>query len=187
MNRYLALLLPALLASPVQAADTYTIDPTHTWPVFEVSHMGYSTQRGRFNKTSGKIMLDVAAKKGSVDITIDTASIDMGFEKWNEYMRDINFFHVAQFPTMRFVSEKLVFEGDKPVAAEGELTLLGTPVPVTLTIAGFKCGTHPMLRKEMCGANISTTIKRSDFSMSRFISSIGDEVRIFSPVEAFRD
>lgn len=187
MNRYLALLLPALLAFPAQAADTYTIDPTHTWPVFEVNHMGFSTQRGRFNKTSGKITLDLTAKKGSVDINIDTASIDMGFEEWNKPMRDINFFNVTQFPTMRFFSDKLVFDGDKPVAAVGELTLLGTPVPVTLTIEGFKCGTHPMLRKAMCGANVSTVIRRSDFGMSRFISSIGDEVRISSPVEAFKD
>lgn len=187
MNRYLLALLTLLLATPARAADTYTIDSDHTWPVFEVSHMGFSTQRGRFNKTRGKITLDLAAKTGNVDVTIDTASIDMGFEKWNEHMRDINFFNVAQFPAMRFVSDKLVFEGDKPVAAEGELTLLGTPVAVRLVITDFRCGTHPMLRKSMCGANISTTIRRSDFSMSRFIPTIGDEVRIFSPVEAFKD
>ncbi|MBU0620696.1 MAG: YceI family protein [Gammaproteobacteria bacterium] len=187
MDYRVAVIFAAVLAFPARAADSYTIDPTHTWPVFEVSHMGFSTQRGRFNKTSGKIMLDVAAKKGSVDITIDAASIDMGFVEWNKHMRDINFFNTAQFPTMRFVSEQLVFEGDKPVVAKGELTLLGTPVSVTLSIDGFKCGTHPMLRKEMCGANISATIKRSDFGMSRFIPTIGDEVRIFSPVEAFRD
>ena len=187
MDYRVAVIFAAVLSFPARAADSYTIDPTHTWPVFEVSHMGFSTQRGRFNKTSGKIMLDVAAKKGSVDISIDAGSIDMGFEEWNKHMRDINFFNVAQFPTMHFVSEQLVFEGDIPVAAKGELTLLGTPVGVTLSIDGFKCGTHPMLRKEMCGANISATIQRSDFGMSRFIPTIGDEVRIFSPVEAFRD
>jgi polyisoprenoid-binding protein YceI len=187
MTRLLPLLFVTLMAVPARAADTYTIDPDHTWPVFEVNHMGFSTQRGRFDKTSGRITLDLAAKQGSVDITIDTASIDMGFEKWNEHMRDLNFFNVAKFPTMRFVSEKLVFDGDKPVAAEGELTLLGTPVPVTLAIDGFRCGTHPMLRKDMCGANVSATIKRSDFGMSRFIPAVGDEVKIHSPVEAFKD
>lgn len=187
MNRYLPALLALLLATGANAADTYTIDSDHTWPVFEVSHMGFSTQRGRFNKTRGKILLDLAARTGSVDVTIDPASIDMGFEKWNEHMRDINFFNVAQFPTMRFVSDKLVFDGDRPVAAEGELTLLGTPVPLRLRIDDFKCGTHPMLRKAMCGANVSATIKRSDFGMSRFIPTIGDEVRIHSPVEAFKD
>lgn len=187
MNRLLSLLIPVMLATPAQAVDSYTIDPTHTWPVFEVSHMGFSTQRGRFNKTSGRITLDMAAKKGSVDITIDTSSIDMGFEEWNKHMRDINFFNVAQYPSMRFVSEKLVFDGDQPVAAKGELTLLGTPVAVTLIIDNFRCGTHPMLRKEMCGANISTTIRRSDFGMSRFIPTVGDEVKIISPVEALKD
>lgn len=187
MRNALAVLFFTLLAAPLYAADSYTIDPTHTWPMFGVNHLGFSTQRGRFDKTSGKVTLDIAAKKGSIELIVETASIDMGFDKWNEHMKGQDFFRVASFPTMRFVSDKLVFANDKPVAAEGELTLLGETRPVTLTISDFNCGTHPMTRKAMCGANISTTIKRSDFGMTKFIGAVSDEVNIYSPVEAFKD
>jgi polyisoprenoid-binding protein YceI len=102
-------------------------------------------------------------------------------------MKGQDFFRVVAFPTMRFTSDKITFDGDKPVAAEGELTLLGTTRPVTLTIGSFNCGTHPMTRKPMCGAEVSTAIKRSDFGMTKFIGAVSDEVKIYSPVEAFKD
>lgn len=187
MNKFILFFCTALFTLPATAADSYTIDPTHTWPMFEVSHLGFSTQRGRFGKTTGKVVLDRAAKSGHIEISIDTTSIDMGFEAWNEKLRGPDFFSVVYFPTMTFVSDKLSFEGDVPVAATGELTLLGETRPVTLTIQRFSCGTHPYLRRAMCGAEISATILRSDFGMKRFLGSIGDEVRIFSPVEAFKD
>lgn len=187
MNKLILLFAAALLALPAAAADSYTIDPTHTWPVFEVSHLGFSTQRGRFDKTSGRITLDPAAGKGSIEVVIDTASINMGFAQWNDKMKGPDFFSVVYFPTMTFTATDITFDGDKPVAAQGTLTLLGETRPLTLTISDFKCGTHPLLRKAMCGANISATIKRSDFGMKRFLSTIGDEVRIVSPVEAYKD
>ncbi|HLP97842.1 MAG TPA: YceI family protein [Sideroxyarcus sp.] len=185
--RLLCCSLSILLATSAHAADSYTIDPAHTWPMFEVNHLGFSTQRGRFDKSSGKVTLDIAAKQGSVELVIETASLDMGFDKWNKHMQGGDFFNAVIFPTMRFASDKLIFDGDKPVAAEGMLTLLGISKPVTLTISDFRCGTHPMLRKEMCGANVSTTIKRSDFGMKKFIPAVGDEVKIYSPVEAYKD
>lgn len=187
MKRSLALAVAALLSVPAQAADTYKVDPNHTWPTFEINHLGYSTQRGRFNKSSGQITLDLAAKKGSVDITIETASIDMGFEKWDEHMKGEDFFNIALFPAMRFVSDKLVFDGDKVVAAEGSFTLLGITKPLTLTVSNFRCAPHPMLKKQACGADISATLKRSEFGMAKYVPMVGDEVKIQSPVEAIKD
>ncbi|MDH4233949.1 MAG: YceI family protein [Gallionella sp.] len=182
-----AIALAGVIAMPAYAAESYTIDPNHTWPMFEVNHLGFSTQRGRFNKSSGKITLDVAAKKGSVDLTIETASIDMGFDKWDEHMKSLDFFNVASFPVMRFTSDKLVFDGDKVVAAEGDFTLLGTTRPITLAVNNFRCAPHPMNRKPTCGADISVTIKRMEFGMAKFIPLVSDEVKIYSPVEATRD
>lgn len=176
-----------LLAAPAFAADSYTIDPTHTWPIFEVNHLGFSNQRGRFDKSSGKVVLDVAARKGSIELVVETGSINMGFDKWNEHMKGGDFFNAVIFPTMRFTSDKLVFDGNKLVSAEGYLTLLGISKPVTLTVSDFNCGSNPMTHKAMCGANISTTIKRSDFGMIRFIPAVSDEVKIYSPVEAYKD
>ena len=187
MNRLLAILLTGLLAAPAFAVDNYTVDSRHTWPVFEVNHLGFSTQRGRFNKSSGKVTLDTAAKKGSVELVIETASIDMGFEKWDEHMKSDEFFNVAQFPTMRFASDKLVFDGDKVVGAEGSFTLLGVTKPLTLTVSNFRCAPHPMVKKPACGADITAILKRSEFGMTKFVPAVSDEVKIIVPVEAILD
>lgn len=190
MKKFLAsIALAAAAAVPVAsalAADTYTIDPNHTFPIFEVSHLGFSVQHGRFNKTSGTVTLDTAAKKGSVDLTIDVASLDMGFPLWDQHMADEGFFNTAKFPTMSFKSNKLIFDGDKVVGAEGEFTLLGVTKPLKLTVSNFKCGANPMTKKDMCGAEISATLKRSDFGMSKYVPMVGDEIKITSPVEAYK-
>lgn len=187
MSKLLAALLAAFVAAPAWAADSYTIDSRHTWPVFEVNHLGFSTQRGRFNKSSGKVTLDTAAKKGSVELVIETASIDMGFDKWNEHMKSEDFFNVAKFPEIRFVSDKLVFDGDKVVAAEGSFTMLGVTKPLTLTVSNFRCAPHPMVKKPACGADVTATLKRSEFGMTKYLPGVSDEVRISSPVEAIKD
>lgn len=179
--------LTGLVAAPAFAADSYTVDSRHTYPMFEVNHMGFSTQRGRFNQSSGKITLDTAAKKGSVELTIETASLDMGLDKWDEHLKSEDFFNVAQFPTMRFTSDKLVFDGDKVVAAEGRFTLLGITQPLTLTVSNFRCAPNPMNKKQTCGADITTTFKRSEFGMSKYVPGVSDEVKISTPVEAIKD
>ena len=187
MKTTLTLLLSSVLATSAVAAETYTIDPRHTLPVFEISHLGFSTQRGRFNKATGKVVLDRAARTGSVQVDIDTASLDMGLEDWDKHMKSDEFFNVEKYPAMTYVADRLVFEGDRPVAAEGWLTLLGVTRPVRLAIANFNCGIHPLNRKALCGADISTSIRRSEFGMTKFVPAVGDEVRILIPVEAFRD
>lgn len=187
MSKSLPILLGALLSIPAYSMDNYTIDPTHTWPMFEVNHLGYSTQRGRFNKSSGKITLDIAAKQGSVDITIDAASLDMGFAKWDEHMKGEEFFNVVQYPTIHFISDKLIFDGDKVVGAEGKFTLLGTTRPLTLQVDNFHCAPFPLTRKMHCGANISATISRTQFGMAKFVPMVSDEVKLFSPIEADKD
>ena len=184
MNKSLLILLGAMFAIPVYAMDNYTIDPTHTWPMFEVNHLGYSTQRGRFNKSSGKITLDAAARQGSVDIIIDTDSLDMGFAKWDEHMKGEEFFNVAQYPTIRFTSDKLIFDGDKVVGAEGKFTLLGTTRPLSLRVDNFHCAPFPLTRKMHCGADISATISRTQFGMAKFVPMVSDEVKLYSPIEA---
>ncbi|MFH2135534.1 MAG: YceI family protein [Pseudomonadota bacterium] len=180
-------LIASLLSLPACAADNYTIDPSHTWPMFEVNHLGYSTQRGRFDKTSGKITLDIAARTGSVDLTIETDSIDMGLQKWDEHMKSPDFFNVPLHPVIRFVSDKLLFEGDKVVGAEGRFTLLGTTRPLTLTVSNFRCATHPMLRKMHCGADVSASIQRTQFGMAKYVPLVSDEVKLMIPIEATMD
>jgi polyisoprenoid-binding protein YceI len=122
-----------------------------------------------------------------VDLTIDADSLDMGFAKWNEHMKGQDFFHVSQHPTIRFASDKLMFDGDNVIAAEGKFTLLDTTRPLTLRVENFHCAPFPMTRKMHCGANVSATIQRTQFGMAKFIPMIGDEVKLFSPIEADLD
>ncbi len=152
-----------------------------------MDHLGFSTQRGRFNKTSGRIVLDLAARQGTVDVTIDAASIDMGFAKWNENMRGENYFNTAAHPAIHFKSERLIFDKDTPVAAEGTITLLGVTRPLRLALNRFHCAPHPLNKRETCGADITAQLKRSDFGMTKYIPSVGDDIRLVIAVEAFRE
>lgn len=176
-----------MLAGSAFAAESYTMDPKHTYPAFEVRHLGFSIQRGRFDKTSGKVVIDTAAQSGSIDVTIDTSSLDMGAEDWNKHLKSEEFFNVEKFPTMTFKSNRVMFEDGKPVAAEGELTLLGISKPVKLTIASFTCGNHPIIKKPLCGAEVTTTIQRSQWGMTKFVPGVSDEVKISIPVEAYKE
>jgi polyisoprenoid-binding protein YceI len=188
MKKILAVIaLASSFAVSAYAADTYKIDPNHTFPLFEVNHFGFSNQHGRFNKSSGTITLDMAAKKGSVDLTIDTTSLDMGFPLWDEHISADGFLNTAKFKTITFKSNKLVFKGDKVVGAEGEFTLLGVTKPLTIVVTDFKCGPHPMMKKPMCGGDVTGTIKRSEFGMTKYVPAISDDVKIMVPIEAFQE
>jgi len=187
-KKFAFLSLSALIAAPAFAAtENYTIDPRHTFPIYEVNHLGFSTQRGRFNTTSGKVSLDRAAKSGTIQVTVDTSSISSGVQKLDEHLRGEDFFDVAQHPTMTFKSSNLKFNGDVPVAAEGEITIRGITKPLTLTITSFKCGPNPVAKKDACGADANATVKRSDFGMKYALPALGDDVKLLINVEALKD
>jgi polyisoprenoid-binding protein YceI len=175
------------LNSAATAADNYTIDPSHSFPRFEINHFGFSTHHGQFNKTAGKLVLDRAAKSGSIEITVQTASISTGDPKLETELKSDKFFDVEKFPTMVFRSKSLKFNGEMPASAAGELTLLGVTRPLTLAITQVKCGTHPYTKKEDCGAEVTGTLKRSDFGMKNYLPIVGDEVTMRIQVEAWRD
>jgi polyisoprenoid-binding protein YceI len=180
--------ISAAMAVPAHAAlEKYTMDAEYTVPVFEVAHLGFSTQHGRFNKTSGKVTLDLAAKVGSVDFTIDTRSLDMGSAAWSSHLSDEGLFNVKNYPTMTFKSDKLIFDGGKVVAAEGQFTMLGVTKPLKVAVRGFQCATNPLNKKAMCAGDISATIKRSDFGLTKYIPAVSDEIKISVPVEAYKD
>jgi polyisoprenoid-binding protein YceI len=179
--------LVATLAAPALAADTYSIDPGHTHPSFEISHFGWSTQRGRFDKVSGKLTLDRAAKTGSVDVTIDVTSISTGVAKLDEHLKSEDFFNAAKYPTITFKSKKLNFTGDKPSSVDGEITLLGVTKPLTLAISAFQCAPNQFIKKEVCGADATGTIKRTEFGMAKYAPNLGDDVKLLINVEASKD
>lgn len=189
MQKSLAALVVSLAAAaPALAAPvTYTVDNTHTFPRFSYSHFGFSTQLSRFNKTSGKIVLDREAKTGSVDVVIDTTSVDTGFDVFNGHIQGEDFLSTEKFPSATFKSTKVRFEGDKPVAVEGDLTIKGVTKPVTLTLTSFILQPHPMLKKDAIGANATTRISRTEFGAGKYAPNVGDEVTIDLAVEAIKE
>ena len=179
--------LSAFSAAALAAPETYNVEPTHTYPRFEYSHFGYSNQQQRFDKTSGKIVLDRAAKTGSVDVTIDATSVNTGYALFNGHIQAEDFFNTAKYPTITFKSTGVKFEGDKPVAIDGNLTIKGVTKPVTLTVTSFHSMAHPMLKKDAIGANAVTKVKRSEFKMGKNVPYVSDEVSLTIAVEAIKE
>lgn len=190
MNVRLALAAVTLLtALPVAAQETYVIDPVHSQPQWVARHIGFSNQHGNFGKATGKIVLDRAAQKGSIDVTIDATSIRTYSERLDQIVKGERFFNVEKFPTLTFKSTNLTFDGDKLIGADGELTMLGVTKPVSLKVTNFTCGEQAFNKKPMCGAEASATIKRSEWGMTDGLKlgNPSDDIMLVLPVEAYRD
>ncbi|EEA03369.1 YceI family protein [Burkholderia sp. H160] len=159
-------LAAALSFNAMAAAETYQLDPTHTSPSFETDHFGgLSIWRGKFQKANGTVVLDRAAKTGTVEATIDLSSVGIGNDKLNEELVGDKFFDTAKFPTAVYKGTQIRFDGDKPVEVIGTLTLHGVTKPVNLKIESFKCIQHPMLKREVCGTESVATFNRDDFGI----------------------
>ena len=185
MKRSALFILSLALSAPVWAEPvTYVIDNNHSFERFSYSHMGFSTQLSRFDKTSGTIMLDAAARTASVDVTIDLKSVSTGSELFNGHIQGPDFLDTANYPTATFKSTAVKFDGDRPVSIAGDLTIKGITKPVTLTVTAFHTGVHPMMKKNMIGADATAQIKRSDFNAGKYAPMTSDEVTLSIAVEA---
>jgi len=164
---YALLLFVMGITAATAAPTTYTVDPDHTHPSFEVDHFGgLSTWRGTFKKTSGIVEMDSAAKTGTVDVVIDTATIDFAHDKLNEHASSPEMLDVAKYPTAEYKGKFVEFANGAPKTISGDLTLHGVTKPVTLSINTFKCFEHPMLKKQVCGADATGTFNRADFGVN---------------------
>jgi polyisoprenoid-binding protein YceI len=177
-----------LTAWPADAAPvSYAIEPLHTHPSFEVPHLRISLWRGQFMKTSGTVVLDREAMTGSVEVTIEAASIDLGNKNLNQHVCSKDFFDVARFPAINYNGSFDRFQDGIPVSVKGKLTMVGVTRPVDLTINSFKCIQHPMFKREACGADALGSFKRSDFGISYGVPLHGDDVTVRIQVEAVQD
>jgi len=173
---------------PAVAQEVYVGDPAHTYAYFETGHLGISWVRGRFNKTtSAKVLLDRAAKKGSIEVTIDAASVDTGHEARDKHVRSEEYLNVEKFPVIAFKSKNLRFTGDNLSGVDGELTMMGVTRPVSLNVTSFRCIQHPVNKRDMCGADASAAIKRSEWGIKRGATGIGDDVKISIQIEAHKE
>lgn len=181
-----ALLLSAFAAAAAAAPEKYTIESSHTYPSFEAPHLGISWWRAKFEKTTGSVTLDRAAKTGTVDITIDAASVDFGHAKMNEHALGPDFFDAAKYPTATYKGT-IKFDGDQPDEVDGQLTLHGVTKPVKLDIESFKCIQHPMLKKEVCGADAYGEFDRKDFGITKYADGDLGKVKLEIQVEALKN
>lgn len=185
----LAFAATAVLATAAQAAPaTYAIDPTHTFATFEIDHMGASTNRVRFDKKSGSVEFDKAAKTGKVEVSLDMDSLNSGTAAFNNHLKSAEIFNVAKFPTAKFVSDKFVFDGDRLKEVTGQLTLLDKTQPITIKANKFTCYESPMLQKrEVCGGDFEATIDRSQWGVDYGLNyGFPKQVRLVLQIEAVK-
>ena len=184
-----ALAAATLLAGAAQAAtpNEYAVEPMHTFVTFEINHFGASVNRGRFEKKEGTVQFDKAGKTGKVDISFEASSISTGTPAFDKHLQGADLFNAAQYPTLRFVSDKFNFDGDKVTSVAGQLTLLGKTGPVTLKANQFACYNHPMLKREVCGGDFEATIDRTQWGMNYGVDwGFAKNVRLVVQVEAVK-
>lgn len=184
----IAFAIAATLSSTAFAApETYIIDTNHTKPRFEYNHLGYSVQLSRFDKVSGKIIIDRAAKTGSVDVMMDAKSVNTGYAVFNEDIQAEDYLNTEKYPTITFKSTGMKFDGDKLVAVDGKLTIKGITKPLTLTVVSFLCNAHPIYKKDACGAEATGKLLRSDFHVDKYAPYISDELTLTIPIESIKE
>lgn len=186
LSSLLSLALGGVCGVACAAPVSYTLDPQHTFPSLEFPHMEISTWRGRFNETSGRLVLDLEARTGEVQVRVATASIDFGLESMREFAIGKDWLESAKFPEMTYAG-KLVFEGEQPVAVDGRLTLRGITRPLRLSITRFGCTTHPAENLERCGADAEGALERADYGMSLYTEGGAGHIVLRIQVEALRD
>jgi polyisoprenoid-binding protein YceI len=178
--------LAALAGAAHAAPEEFTVDPGHTYPSFEVRHLGISTQRGRFEKTAGRIVLDRAAGTGVIEIDIDATTLSTGNRLLDPQLKGDDFFDTDKFPSITFRSTQLEMDKGDLKGARGTLTMLGVAQPVKLVVEHFGCTRLPFFVRLTCGADAVAQVSRSAFGMSRFTTFISDEVRIVIQIEAVK-
>lgn len=186
---FFALAAATLLAGAAQAAtpNEYAVEPTHTFVTFEINHFGASVNRGRFEKKEGTVQFDKVGKTGKVDISFEATSISTGTPAFDKHLQGADLFNAAQYPTLRFVSDKFNFDGDKVTSVTGQLTLLGKTAPVTFKANQFNCYQSPMLKREVCGGDFEATIDRTQWGMNYGIDwGFAKNVRLVVQIEAVK-
>ena len=164
------------------------VDDLDRFPCLSLDGIGEPVDQllSRFRSEREQRAVIEGLKTGAVDIVIDTKSVNTGSATFNEHIQGEDFLDTARHPTATFKSTKVIFEGDKPTAIEGNLTLKGVTRPVTLTVTSFQAMPHPMLKKDAIGANAHTMVKRSEFNAGKYAPNVGDDVRIDIAIEAIK-
>jgi polyisoprenoid-binding protein YceI len=183
MKRLLVLVVIASAAMCAAQSQTWQIDPNHTASQFAVRHLGISTVRGQFMKTTGTVVYDPAdLSKTQIDITIDAASVDTRVQMRDNDLRSPHFLDVEKYPTITFKAKKTESAGQGKLKITGDLTIHGVTKEVVLDVDG---PTPPMtgMGSIRMGAEATTKIDRKDFGITFLPGVVGDEIQITLDVE----
>ncbi len=181
----LVVALVSAFALSANAADTFKVDPVHSFVLFSVQHLGIANTYGRFNDLSGTVVFDKDNPSGSsVELTVQVESIDTHNSIRERSLKSPDYFDAKQFPTMTFKSTKVEGSGDR-LKVSGDLTIRGVTKPVTVDFK--KGGEGKGVFGEMRGGGETRfTIKRSDFGMNFQLGEVGDEVTIILSLEGVK-
>ena len=182
--RYMGIAVIVVCAVMVAgAADTYTLDPAHSVPLFKISHMGVSNTYGRFNEVSGSITVDPSdAKNNAVEVVVKTASVDTGNTTRDSHLKTADFLDVEKHPEMTFTSTSFEKTGDNTYRVTGDLTLHGVTKPIEVDAVHIGTGKGREGESRM-GWETTFTIKRSDYGMTGMVGPVGNDVQITLAVE----
>lgn len=180
------LLATALIfkAFTVQASEVYQADPEHTFVSFSYKHLNYSIQTSRFDKVNGTVTLNDQMNGGSINISIETASVSTGSDTFNQLLRSADYFDSDKFPIAQFVSEQITFKNKAISSIAGDLTIKGITKPIYIELSNFACGRNFVTLKYTCGANATAKLSRSEFNLGKYVPFVGDEVSLNIVIEA---
>jgi polyisoprenoid-binding protein YceI len=179
--RSIVVVLAALTFSITAVAQSngWQLDPAHSSAQFAVRHMGISTVRGTFTKLSGSAHYDPAdTKNNSVEVTIETASVDTRVEMRDNDLRSEHFFDVQKYPAMTFRSTKVESAGTDKLKITGDLTIRGVTKPVTLGVEGPSKPIDDGHGHLHMGVSASGTLNRTDFGMTADQGVVGNEIQL---------
>ncbi|HBD7060329.1 TPA: YceI family protein [Legionella pneumophila] len=175
------------LSFPGYTADKFILDDNHTYVLWHINHLGFSTQAGKWY-AKGFLILDKEQPQNSkVEATIDLSSITTGLPELDEHLKSPLFFDAKKYPTATFVSDKVDVLSKTSAKVQGMLTLHGVSKPVTLMVTLNKVGKNPITDKISVGFSAKTDIKRSDFGINTLLPDVGDNVSLEIGAEGYQD
>lgn len=184
--KFIFLIILYFQSALIFAAETYTLDPMHTYVLWHINHFGFSNPSGKWF-AEGSLNLDEKKPQNSkVNVIIHINNMVTGIPELDKHLKGPLFFDVEKFPTATFVSNKIDVTGKKVGKVHGILTVHGVSKPVTLNVTLNKMGINPISNKMSVGFSASTTIKRSDYGMTTLLPGLGDEVKINIEAEAYK-
>lgn len=181
-----AVALSALLLAPLgaSAAETYTLDPTHTTVNWSIDHFGFSMPTGKFSRIEGTLLLDEKTPANSkVNATIAIKDLSTGLEELDKHVKSADFLGLDQFPTATFASDQVEVTGPDTARVHGTLTLHGVSKPIVLDVKLNKIADN-MFKKHTAGFAATTLIKRSEFGITKYLPGLGDDIPITISAEA---